>query len=149
MADWSPEELPAIGGADELRVVTAGQNGSPRRVVPVWVIADGDDLYLRSAYGTSSAWYRRALTQRQGRIDAGGIDIEVTFTPVDDAAINDRIDAGYRTKYRRYGASYVDRMVAPQARHATLKISPRQESREADEPSAPRERSTAERSRPV
>ncbi|MEV0326944.1 DUF2255 family protein [Micromonospora echinospora] len=52
----------------------------------------------------AAPWYRRALAQRQGHIGASGIDADVTFTPVDDAAINDRVDAGYRTKYRRYGA---------------------------------------------
>jgi hypothetical protein len=42
-----------------------------------------------------------------------------------DPALNDEIDAAYRTKYRRYGARYVDPMVAPEARSTTIKLVPR------------------------
>jgi hypothetical protein len=43
--------------------------------------------------------------------------------------MNDQIDAAYRTKYRRYGARYIDPMVAPEARAATIKLVPRSTSR--------------------
>jgi hypothetical protein len=39
-----------------------------------------------------------------------------------DDDINDQIDAAYRTKYRRHGARYVNPMVAPEARAATIKL---------------------------
>ena len=42
-----------------------------------------------------------------------------------DHDINDQIDAVYRTKYRRYGGRYVNPMVAPEARAATIKLVPR------------------------
>ena len=42
-----------------------------------------------------------------------------------DHANDDQIDAAYRTKYRRYGGRYVDPMVAPEARAATIKLVPR------------------------
>jgi hypothetical protein len=125
MTDWSHHERAAVAAADELRITTTRRDASPRTPVPVWVVADGDHLYLRSAYGTGSAWYRSALARPHGRISAGGVDRDVTFTQVDDEAINARLDAAYRSKYRRYGASYIDRMVAPQARAATLKITSR------------------------
>lgn len=38
--------------------------------------------------------------------------------------MNDAIDAGYRSKYRRHGARYVDPMIAPAARETTLKLMP-------------------------
>jgi hypothetical protein len=44
---------------------------------------------------------------------------------VADPDLNDQIDAAYRTKYRRYSAQYVDPMVAPEARAATIKLAPR------------------------
>jgi hypothetical protein len=39
-------------------------------------------------------------------------------------AVNDALDAAYRTKYRRF-ASYVPPMLSPQARAATLRLVPR------------------------
>jgi hypothetical protein len=61
----------------------------------------------------------------EGHIRAGGVDKDVTFVDVPDPGVNDQIDAAYRTKYRRFGASYVDPMVAERARTATLKLAPR------------------------
>ncbi|NUO42662.1 MAG: DUF2255 family protein [Streptomyces sp.] len=48
---------------------------------------------------------------------------DVTFAEVFDSGVNDRVDAAYRTKYGRYGASYVTPMVA--SRDTTLKLVPR------------------------
>ena len=59
----------------------------------------------------------------QNRQDADHID--VTFVDEADPGVNDQIDAAYRAKYRRFGASYVDPMVADGARAATLKLAPR------------------------
>ena len=42
-----------------------------------------------------------------------------------DGAQREQVDAAYRAKYRRFGASYVDPMVADRARAATLKLAPR------------------------
>ncbi len=63
----------------------------------------------------------------EGRIWAGGIEKDVTFVDVVEADddIHDQIDAAYRTKYRRHSAQYVNPMVAPEARAATIKLVPR------------------------
>ena len=73
---------------------------------------------------------RRAATvirQEAGpvNIQAGGVDKDVSFVAETDDAVNDQIDAVYRTKYRRHAARYVDPMVAAQARAATIKLVPR------------------------
>lgn len=39
--------------------------------------------------------------------------------------VNNAIDAAYRAKYRRYAASIINSIVTPQARSATLKLTPR------------------------
>jgi hypothetical protein len=43
---------------------------------------------------------------------------------VANSAAGDAIDAAYQDKYRKYGASYVDPMVAPTARDATVRLVP-------------------------
>ena len=60
----------------------------------------------------------------KGHIKAGGIDKDVHFEEA-DPAVNDRIDAAYRSKYRRHGAQWVDPMVAAEARSTTIKLTPR------------------------
>jgi hypothetical protein len=46
-----------------------------------------------------------------------------------DDNVNDEIDAAYRTKYHRCSARYVDPIVSPQARAATIKLVPRSTNR--------------------
>ncbi len=62
-------------------------------------------------------------TRHEGRISGGGVEKDVTFVEADDA-INDALDAAYRSKYHRYAANIVGSTVTPQARAATLKLVP-------------------------
>jgi hypothetical protein len=125
MTAWTSDELAAIAAADELEVAPLRPDGTPRKPVTIWVVRDGDDLYVRSYRGRDSGWFRGTQASHEGRIRAGGVDKDVTFVDEADPGVNDQIDAAYRAKYRRFGASYVDPMVADGARAATLKLAPR------------------------
>jgi hypothetical protein len=125
MIAWTTDELAAIDAADELEIAPHRLDGTQCPPVTIWVVRTGDDLYVRSYRGGGSAWFRGAEVSHEGHIRAGGVDKDVTFVDVPDPRVNDQIDAAYRTKYRRFGASYVDPMVAERARTATLKLAPR------------------------
>ena len=73
----------------------------------MWVVRDGDELYVRSMHGRSGAWFRGTQTRHQGHIRAGGVD------------------AGYRSKYRRYEANIIGSVVNPESRASTIKLVPR------------------------
>ena len=124
MSTWAPDELKKIGAAEELELSSARRDGTLRRPVTIWVVRHGDDIYVRSGYGRTSTWFRGAQDRHEGHIRAGGVDKDVRFVEAEDAT-NDDIDTAYRTKYRRYGARYIDTMVAPDARAATIKLVPR------------------------
>jgi hypothetical protein len=62
--------------------------------------------------------------RHEGRIQAGGVDKDVTFVEEPDSNSNDQIDAAYSTKYRRHPSS-VDHINSPTARTATIKLMPR------------------------
>jgi hypothetical protein len=124
MTMWTSEELDRIGKAGELEIAALRPDGTPRKPVTIWVVRHGDDLYVRSGYGDRAAWYRGTQRRREGHIKAGGIDKDVTFADA-DPALNDQIDAAYRTKYRRHEARWVDPMVAAEARSTTIKLVPR------------------------
>ena len=125
MTAWTSDELAAIDAADELEISPHRLDGTQRHPVTIWVVRTGDDLYVRSYRGGGSAWFRGAEISHEGHIRAGGVDKDVTFVDTPDPGLNDQIDAAYRAKYRRFGASYVDPMVAERARTATLKLAPR------------------------
>ena len=124
MTAWTSEDLTKIGAADELELTSLRRDGTLRPPVTIWVVRHGDDLYVRSFKGRTGAWFRGTQVCHEGHIRADGVDKDISFIEADDA-INDQIDAAYRTKYRRYGARYVDPMVAPEARATTLKLVPR------------------------
>jgi hypothetical protein len=125
MSGWTPEELVRIGQADELDLASQRRDGSLRDSVTIWVVRDGDDLYVRSMHGRAGAWFHGTQTRRQGHIRSGGVDKDVTFVIDTDSALNDRIDAAYRDKYRRYGDRIVGGVVNPASRESTIKLVPR------------------------
>jgi hypothetical protein len=124
MKTWPRDELNQIGAAEELEIAPLRRDGRPRRAVTIWVVRLDGDLYVRSAYGRDSAWFRGAQVRHEGQIRAAGIEKDVTFLEA-DPKLNDEIDAAYRTKYRSQGAQYVNMMVSPEARSASLRVLPR------------------------
>jgi len=125
MTTWTGTELTKIGNAEELDIQSLRGDGTLRKPTTIWVVRVGDELYVRAYRGRGGAWFRGVLERHEGHIRAGGVDKDVTFVEVSDEAANGQIDAAYRTKYRRHDAQYVDPMVAPGARAATLRLEPR------------------------
>jgi hypothetical protein len=126
LATWTSDELNNIGTAEELRIASLRRDGTLRNPVTIWVVRLGDELFVRSVNGRTSAWFRGVQVLHKGHVWTGGVDKDVTFeeeTSSDD--INDRIDAAYRTKYRRYAASIIGHIISIEARYATIKLTPR------------------------
>jgi hypothetical protein len=125
MTTWTSEELNKIGTAEELEITSLRRDGTLRKPVTIWVVRVDDDLYVRSYRGRGGAWFRGTQVHHEGHIRAGGIDKDVTFVEESNPDINTKIDTAYITKYRHYSAQYVDPMVAPEARAATIRLVPR------------------------
>ena len=120
---WTNDELDAIGAAEELTLSPARRDGSLRRPVTMWVVRDGDEIYVRSVNGRSSSWFCGVQHRHQAHIRAAGVDKDVDLVETDDAA--DDVDAAYLAKYAPRYPSIVPSIVAPEARAATLRLVPR------------------------
>ena len=125
MSAWTNDELNKIGAAEELQIASLRDDETLRKPVTIWVVRLGDDVYVRSVNGRTSAWFRGVQTRHKGQIRAGGVDKDVTFVEEPDSNINDQIDAAYATKYRRYAASIISHINGSEARAATIKLVPR------------------------
>ena len=123
MSQWAPEQLDRIGRAEELRIASRRSDGTLRPFVTIWVVRLGDALYVRSAYGATNPWFHRALASGTGRIQAGGVEQDVTFA---DAAgdVHPAIDAAYHAKYDRYGPQIVGTVVGPGVVETTIRLVP-------------------------
>ena len=118
------QTLSKIGTAEELVIASLRDDGTLHKPVTIWVVRLGDDLYVRSVNGRTSAWFRGVQARHEGHIQAGGVDKDVTFVDA-DPNLNDQINAAYRTKYRRYAASIISHITSSGARSATIKLVPR------------------------
>ena len=124
MTTWTTDTLAAIDRPDEVEITSLKQNGIARSYRVIWGVRVDDDFYIRSVNGPDAAWFRGTRTRREGRVRAGDAEHEVSFMDIDDEKLNERIDAAYREKYRRY-SSPVQSITSPTARSATLKLLPR------------------------
>ena len=130
MNPWTSTELDKIGSAEELQIASLRRDDTLRKPVTIWVVRLGDDLYVRSVNGRTSAWFRGVQTRHEGHIRAGGVEKDVTFVEESDSPINEQIDAAYATKYHRHAASIISHINGSQARAATIKLVPRQQARD-------------------
>ena len=124
MTDWSTDQLDKIGRAEEVQIASVRQNGTLRKPVTVWVVRQGDDLYIRSVRRRSGDWFRGAQERHEGRISASGVEKDVTFEDANHD-LDDEIDAAYRVKYNRYAGRILNSCLTPEARSTTLKVVPR------------------------
>jgi len=123
MTEWTSDEFTRIGSAEELQIASRRRDGTLRKPVTIWVVRDGDNLYVRSVKGPMGGWFRGAQEKHEGRIRAGGVEKDVTFMDADHD-IDDQVDAAYRAKYRRYAGSILNSVLTPQARSTTIKLTP-------------------------
>jgi hypothetical protein len=121
---WTSDELDRVGAAEEIRIASMRSDGTLRRPTTVWVVREGDDLYIRSVYGPDSSWFRGTQVRHAGHISAGGVEKDVSFVAAGDDMAGE-IDSAYGEKYTRYPQSYVDGVTTPQARSTTLRLVPR------------------------
>lgn len=124
MSVWTEDELKRIASTDDLHISPFREDGVTYGTPTwIWSVLAENKLYVRPYNGSSSRWYKAAMRQKAGRINAAGITKEVGFEPV-EGSINDRIDDAYRVKYK--SSPYLQPMIGSRARAATVKITPRE-----------------------
>ena len=124
MAHWTADELATIGAAEELQIASRRPDGSLRRFTTIWTVRDGDDIYVRSAYGPQTGWFRRAVASGEGRIRAGGVERDVVFERP-GREVDEALNQAYHAKYDRYGPRIVGTVVSDEAAGLTLRLVPR------------------------
>jgi hypothetical protein len=124
MTTWTDDELRSVGNAVELQLASIRADGTLRPYVTMWVVRAGDDLYVRSAYGSTNPWYLRAKESGIGRIRAGGIERDVRFVDA-DPSVHEEVDAAYHAKYDNYGPKIVGTVVGDDAHAVTIRLEQR------------------------
>jgi hypothetical protein len=122
MTEWTDQQAAQIAAPQEVQVVTRRPDGTLRRPTIIWIVRDGDRVFIRSTNGRSADWFRGATATGAGQIISGGTATDVTFTEAAEADLP-AVDTAYRRKYSQY-AGIVDHLVQEGPRSATLQLQP-------------------------
>ncbi|MDP9274302.1 MAG: DUF2255 family protein [Chloroflexota bacterium] len=112
--------LALLGRSDEVDVETRSPKGATHSV-PIWIVVDGGDVFIRAVRGPTSRWYRE-LVARPGALVAHRKRIPVRAIVAIDGASVKRTSDGYRKKYRK--GSSLDSMLVPSVLPTTLRLEP-------------------------
>jgi hypothetical protein len=104
----------------EVDIETRSPKGTVH-VLPIWVVVDGDDVFIRAVRGPTSRWYRE-LMARPGALVVKGQRIPVRAIAAADGASVKRASEGYRKKYRKGGS--LDSMLVASVLPTTLRLEP-------------------------
>jgi len=121
MTAWTDYQLDALSGAIEIHLKPRKDNKSLGAATNLWVVAVGNDLYVRAVEGRDSKWFEQALHNNSGRVTGAGVEEDVVFEQPDDSLRNE-IDAAYRLKYARYPDEYLGPVLTEEAAAATLRL---------------------------
>src|SRR5947209_11166084 len=121
---FTADELKLIDEADDLRIAPFREDGATYGTPTwIWAVVVGGDLYVRAYNGQNSRWYKSAMKQKAGRIQAAGMIKEVAFEPV-EGDVNSQINEAYKKKYS--DRPYLSPMIGSRAKAATMKIVPKE-----------------------
>jgi len=109
-----------IVNAREVEIETS-EDGRAYRTI-IWVLADGDDIFIRSVRGDAGKWYQRAVVNPEVALVLGEQRAGYVAVPASDPVSVERASAGFKEKYRP--SRSVDAMVHPDVLHTTMRLQP-------------------------
>ena len=89
--------------------------------MPIWIVVDGDDVFIRTYRGKTSRWYRELLAG-PGALVVEGKRVRVRAESASDSESVRRASAGYRKKYAKGGS--LDAMLRRSVLPTTLRLEP-------------------------
>jgi hypothetical protein len=119
---FGPDELALLKAAEEIEIETARPGGPSHRTI-IWIVVDGDDVFLRSVNGASARWYREATENPSVAIHVDGQALPARTEPATDAESIRRTSDELRRKYATHGAS-LRSMLVPDILDTTLRVEP-------------------------
>ncbi len=112
-----------LAQTEEIKIETRRPGaGAPAHYTTIWVVAVGEDIFIRSFHGIAGRWYQEIKANPAAAVHVDGQRIPVRAAPViDDAAIA-RVSDEYRRKYRNN--PYLPPMVRDEILSTTLRLEP-------------------------
>jgi deazaflavin-dependent oxidoreductase (nitroreductase family) len=98
--------IKALQSSQEVELTVTGRKSVREITNPVWLVQEGDRLYLMPVNGSDSDWFKNILKEPTIRLAAGGTQIIARAKPITDPAGAGQVVDKFRAKY---GDDNVDR----------------------------------------
>jgi deazaflavin-dependent oxidoreductase (nitroreductase family) len=102
----------------EIKITVTGRKSGRAISIPVWFVAEDDQLYLVPVKGSDTQWYKNVLKNPKIRVNARGAEEELHVVPTKDPAKVSAIVEKFREKYgaadvKKYYSKFDVAVVAP------------------------------------
>ncbi|MFL5777514.1 MAG: nitroreductase/quinone reductase family protein [Chloroflexota bacterium] len=118
---FAEDDLGRVRAAEEVEIETQAPDGPAHRAT-IWVLVDGDDVFVRSVRGESGRWFREASANPAVGLHVAGRRLAATAIPATDPDSIERINAALRAKY--LGIEGYDSMLEPAVLAANFRLEP-------------------------
>jgi hypothetical protein len=118
---FSTEDLQELASVHEVRIETQAPGGDLHQAI-VWVVVDGDDVFVRSWLGARARWYREAIANPAVALHVENRRLAATAIPATDPDSVRRCSDRFLTKYAK-SKSALD-MVRDEILATTLRLEP-------------------------
>jgi hypothetical protein len=115
-------DLALLDAAKEVEIETASPTGVAHRTI-IWIVVDGDDVFVRSVNGSGARWYREAVAGGEVTIHVARRALPARVEAAADDASVDRVGVALSRKYATSRAS-LRSMLAPHTLETTLRLLP-------------------------
>jgi len=83
----------------QIKISVIGRKSGTTISIPVWLVLEGEKLYLLPVEGSDTQWYRNVLQNRSIGIDARGAEQGFRADPTTDAKMVKSVIEKFREEY--------------------------------------------------
>ena len=112
-------ERDLLARTEEVIIETTSASGAVHRTI-IWVVVDGEDVFLRSVKGDRGRWYREAIARPEVVLEAGTTRLPARVVAAADPDSVERCSAALTGKYRADPA--LRTMLRPDTLPTTLRV---------------------------
>ena len=121
---FEPETLATWQSTPEVEIeTTRGSRAAVHRTV-IWIVVDGDAVYVRSVRGPAGRWYRELTANPHGAVHADGRRVAVDAEVANDASTISRVSDLLRDKYQQRWPGPTASMLREDTLPTTLRLLP-------------------------
>jgi hypothetical protein len=118
------DTLQTLDRTNEIDIETSRADGAPVHKVTIWIVVDGDTVYIRSVRGPTGRWYRELVANPRGAIHVGGRRIAIQAEPADDADTIARVSDALTRKYEQRWPGPLASMLLEAVLPTTMRLEP-------------------------